>query len=428
MNDEFIIKNIGELVTNCGAFEQGKTAGLAGKDAENLLHIKKNAWIACQRGKIVGLGSSDVEAQYSTWQGVDARGGLVMPGFVDSHTHPVFAGSRASEFVQRLQGKSYQDIAREGGGIRYTVEQTRKASDDELLELTLRRLNLMLGFGITTIEAKTGYGLSIAEEIRHLKILKKAKETFAGSLYITCLPLHASSPEIPDNRMYIDEVVKKLIPLAAKEKLADAFDVFIEAGYFSAEECDNYARAVIDAGLDLRIHADEFSAAGAAEFAGKWRAKSADHLQFASEKGLKEMAKHDCTATILPGTSLFTKIGFTDAKKISALGCEIAVASDLNPGSCQIMNLSQIAGMAAVHSGLDPALCLLGVTYTAAKSLGYQATKGSLCVGSDADITAYTSLLSWQDWLYDFGQTQPSEVYARGKKIDLSSHNQKDNM
>jgi len=408
-----VIENIGELITLSPLV--GKAPGPV---SEADLGRVRRAWLALENGKVKAFGEAGKGggAPGPITARIDARGGLLMPGLVDSHAHLVFAGSRAGEMAMRLGGATYQEIAANGGGIRSTVTATRGARDDELQLLASARCGRMLTLGVTTLEAKSGYGLSPAEELRHLRILKKVQGGTPQTIRTTCLALHAASPETPGLAAYARQCAEELLPIVAREGLAQWVDAFIEQGYFSVADCEPYVARAQELGLGVRIHADEFSDSGAAAAAARWGAASADHLQFASEEGLKAMAAKGVTATVLPGTSLYTKIPFANARRMADLGCAVAIATDFNPGSCQLDNLAELAGIAAVQGGLRPWEAIAGVTYVPARSLGLGTQKGALAPGFDADFVLYHGLPSADHWLADFGRTLPHTVWIRGTR------------
>lgn len=407
-----LLSGIGELVTMAPLAAAGRFCRVTEAD----LGRHRQAWLAVRDGKVEAYGTGLAPFPYTGYEPIDARGALVLPGLVDAHTHPIFAGSRANEFAMRANGATYQDIAAAGGGIRSTMQATRAASDADLLRLLEQRLARALSLGITTLEAKSGYGLSVPEELRMLRILAKARAATPMTLSITCLALHGASPEHATLDAYAVACAKELVPVVARERLADSVDAFIEAGYFSVAACEPYVQAAKAAGLAVRIHADEFSDAGAAAAAARWGAQSADHLQFASAQGVEAMAAAGVTAVILPGTSLYTKIPFTQARRFADAGCPVAIATDFNPGSCQIDNLAMLATVAAVQSSVRPAEALAGVTLVAAHALGLSRSKGALAPGYDADLQII-DLPSAEAWLADFGRTAPRAVWLRGRHV-----------
>jgi imidazolonepropionase len=406
-----LITGIGQLVTLAPLAAERRATRV--KDAD--LGIISGAWLALRDGRIERYGSGNPPA-FSGYERRDVGGALVLPGLIDAHTHPIFAGSRANEFAMRANGATYQQIAAAGGGIRASMTATRGATDEELLELLLARLGRLARAGVTTVECKSGYGLSVSEELRLLRVLTKARARTAQTLSVTCLALHAASPEHASLKDYAKACAEELLPVVAKEKLADSVDAFVEAGYFSVDDTRPYAEAAKRLGLAVRLHADEFSDAGAAEAAAAWGAQSADHLQFASDRGVEAMAAKGVTAVILPGTSLYTKIPFTAARRFADAGCPVAIATDFNPGSCQIDDLAMLATVAAVQSGVRPAEAIAGVTFVAAHALGLAQRKGALAPGYDADLQV-VGLRSSDEWLADFGRTKPLAVYVSGNEL-----------
>lgn len=410
-----LLRNIGELVTLAPLAGAQRTTSIQTSD----LGLLKKAWLLIDEdGHVAKIGSGDdPTALPAGTRTVDLGGALVLPGFVDSHTHLIWAGSRAGEMERRLSGESYQQIAASGGGIASTVHATRAARDDVLLQLSLGRARRLLSLGTTTLEAKSGYGLSLTEELRLLRILKKVAAATPQTLSPTCLALHAASPEHTSLRAWVDECTHSLLPIVAQENLADAVDAFIEGGYFSVEDVQPYIAQAQALGLRIRLHADEFSDASAAGAAAAWGAASADHLQCAGPMAPKAMAQAGVTATILPGTSLYTKLPFACGRRFADAGVPVAVASDFNPGSCMIDSLPMLATVACIHSGLTPAEAIAGITFVPAKSLGYGDHKGALAQGFDADFVVYPTLLNTGEWIADFGRTIPSEVWIKGQKV-----------
>jgi imidazolonepropionase len=407
-----LIENIGQLITLAPLVE-----GQRLQTAETSeLGIEANAWLAIEDGQVAGFGTGQSPAPYQSLKKVDAAGGLIMPGFVDAHCHLLFGGTRAAEFSQRLAGATYQEISAKGGGILSTVHATRKSSDEELLDLAINRAAQAAAYGITTLEVKTGYGLTVEEELRHLRIYQTLKTHTKQRLYTTCLALHAKPPEYPTAKAWADICAKELIPIVADQKLADSVDAFVEKGYFEPNDVETYLAAAKQHGLDIRLHADEFADSGAAMLAAQWKAKSADHLQYANKPSMQALAQNSVIAILLPGTSLATKIAYADAKEFFKAGCTVAMATDFNPGSCPIQNISLIATLGAVHCGFNTAQALTAITRVPAHSLGLDKSKGALVQGFDADFTIWPKL-TLDEWIFSFGQRRPESVYIQGAKI-----------
>lgn len=390
-----LIHNIGELVTLAPLYEKGVFGPISEKDLGSIDH----AWLVIEDGKVLAFGPHAEGPPPRADSSHDAQGGLVMPALIDSHSHLLFAGSRANEFYQRLAGATYQEIAKAGGGISASVRACHNSSERILSDLLQARLERMSQLGIGHIEVKTGYGLTVAEELRHLQVLQKFKKR----VHPTCLALHAFPIDGTSPEKYIAQVCKELLPEVAKQSLAKWVDAFIEDGYYSVKQCEEYVSKAKNLGLGIRLHADEFSDAGAAFAAARWGARSADHLQMASDAAIEAMAKAGVIATLLPGTSLYTKIPFRSAAPFRQVGCPVAIATDANPGSCNIMNLPMLASLAALHCGLTGPETIAAVTLVPARSLELT-QKGALAVGCDADYFIHP-LGSKEAWLADFGAT-----------------------
>lgn len=412
MASKTVIINIGELLTNEPLAKENCTT----PHKINQLGIKQDAWLSFENGKISQTGTMSHCPDFTDHKKIDAQGSFVMPGLVDSHTHPIFAGTRYHEFCQRIDGATYQEIASQGGGIQSTVKATREASLDDLVALGATRLQELFSHGITTVEVKSGYGLSVADELKMLQAIEKLKSTHHQTIKSTCLALHALPPEYKNHKDYIDTINNELLPQVKEQSLAEYVDVFIEDGYFSVADTESYIQKAKDLGFKIRIHADEFSNAGAAAAAARWQATSADHLQMASSDYLASMAQNNVVATILPGTSLYTNIPFTNAKVMVEQGCSVAIASDYNPGSCMLTNLPMLTTLSGLHCGLNMSQCFAGVTYIAAHSLGLAKTKGALSAGYDADFIIHPAK-SAAEWLAQMGAHKPSKVFIKGKEV-----------
>ncbi len=409
---ELLIHSIGQLVS-CEPL--ARTQRFTAVQRDDLGRIDA-AWLALKDGKVKEFGGGAVPSHYRSWPQHDAKGSLVTPGLVDCHTHPIFGGDRTHEFAARLDGATYQEIAARGGGIKSTIAATRAASDADLEQSTAARLANFLSWGVTTVEVKSGYGQSLREELRLLRILNRLKEKGPQTLSVTCLALHDVPRDAPSSSAFIREMKDELLPVVAQEGLASWVDAFVENGYFSVEETRPLIEHARSLGLQIRLHADEFAESGAAEAAAAWGAVSADHLQKASDDGIRAMAAAGTVAVLLPGTSLYTRIPYTKAERFRASGCALAVASDFNPGSCFLPSLPMAAGLGALYGGLSLAEAFVAVSWNAARALRLERRKGALAVDYDADVLIH-SCQTLEQWIADLGQTRPREVLIDGRLV-----------
>lgn len=369
-------------------------------------------------GRIEWIGpANQVPSVAADTQVIDATGKTVLPGLVDSHTHLVFAGHRADEFEMRLQGASYQEIAAKGGGINSTVRHVRGASKDELKELARRRLDRMLAMGVTTVEAKSGYGLSFADEIKSLEVIEELRREHPCELAPTFLGAHEVPPEYRSDRDdYIKLVIERMIPEVAARRLAEFCDVFCEKGVFSVAESERILHAAAERGLRLKIHADEFTPLGGAELAARLGATSADHLLNVTDAGIDAMLAAGTIATLLPGTAFFLGVPYAPARRLIDRGLPVALATDCNPGSCMTENLPLIGVMACTQMKMLPAEVITALTLNAAAALGRSDRIGSIEVGKQADLVIL-DVPSYQHLPYHFGVNHVWKVIKSGRVV-----------
>jgi imidazolonepropionase len=343
---------------------------------------------------------------------------VVTPGFIDSHTHLLFAGTREEEFELRIRGATYQEIAARGGGIKSTVEKTRRASKEELIAAGKKNLDRMLSLGTTTAEAKTGYGLSTKEEIKMLEALQALSRAHPLEIVPTFLGAHEIPPEYAGKKEeYVRLVIEEMIPAVAEKKLAVFCDVFCEKGVFSLEESRRILEAAKRYGMLPKLHADELTPLGGAELAAEVGAVSADHLLFISEKGMEAMAEKGVIATLLPGTAFFLFMGrYAPARRMIAKGVTVALATDFNPGSCMTESLPLITTLACTQMRMTPAEALLGVTLNAAKALRREKEIGSLEPGKQADFVIL-DVPDYRHLSYHFGVNHVEKVIKKGRLI-----------
>ena len=371
---DILIKNASELITL-----KGPNKPRTKKQMSNL-SIIKNGSIAVNNEKIVETGRN---LNYNAEKTIDASGKIVMPGFVDPHTHLVFAGSREFELDMKLKGLSYMEILKKGGGIFYTVNETRKATKDSLLKQSKNRLDTMLSYGTTTCEAKSGYGLDVDTELKILKIQKKLNETHKMDIVSTFLGAHAIPKELSSNA-YVDIVIDEMLPQT--NDLARFCDVFCEKGVFTVEQSKKILKAAKTHNLIPKIHADEIVDTGGAGLAAEVGAISADHLLMSSEEGLEQMAKKGVIGVLLPGTPFsLMQNNYASARKMIDLGIPVALATDLNP-NCWTENMQFMIQLACLNMKMTPAEAITASTFNAACAIELNNKIGSLEKGKQADI------------------------------------------
>jgi len=378
-----------------------------------------NAVVRCDGAELTFIGDAgDHDRRFPPPERtLDADGGCVIPGFVDPHTHPVWAGSRAEEFNRRLRGESYMDIARSGGGINATVRATRAASFETLLDGTLGRLDTFLVHGTTTIEAKSGYGLDLATEIRLLEVIASAQRNHPVDLHPTCLAAHEVPPEHRDNPDgWVTELVDEIHPSIARRGLAEAVDVFCEEGVFDLGQTRRLLADAEALGWRIHLHADELTPLGGAELAVEFNALSADHLMHVTDAGIAALAGSETVAVLLPGTSFFLRSDYAPARRMVEAGCAVAVATDCNPGSSPTESMPTILALATLGMGLTIEEALTGATLNAAAAIGCAAEIGSLEKGKRADITVLNGS-SYHDLVYHYGVNPIRHVVKSGEVV-----------
>ncbi len=405
------IKNATELLTLSPSFKD-----------ETGLGIIRDGAIAIRDGKILGVGKSDLLLKEISLtpegQEIDARGKVVMPGLIDSHTHLVFAGSRENEFEMRIRGVSYLEIAERGGGILSTVEATRKASFEELLSLGKKRLNRMLSKGVTTIEAKSGYGLSMEDEIKILKVMRELRKTHPIEIVPTFLGAHTIPWEFKNNRsLYVEMVIKEMIPRIAQEGLAEFCDVFCEEKAFTLEESKEILETGKRYGLKPKIHVDQLTPGKGAELAAEVGAISAEHLEYVSPTGIEKMAEKGVIAILLPGASFFLSMAkLPPAREMIQRGVRVSLATDLNPGSSMTESLPLVMTMGCVLLKMTPAEVIKATTIHAARSTAREGEIGSLEVGKKADVIIL-DIPNYKYLPYHFGVDHVEIVIKEGKIV-----------
>jgi imidazolonepropionase len=378
-----LIRDLDQLAT-----PSGQGSPLRGRQL-GAVEVIRGAYILCSGGRIEAVGEmSRLAAPDGEVEEIDGRGLCAIPGLVDCHTHACFAGDRVEEFSLRAAGASYEEIHAAGGGILATVRATRAAGEETLGEAVRRHREWMLHAGTTTFEAKSGYGLDRDIELASLRAIREAGgvPTFLGA--------HAVPPEFPDGDDYLDFVISEVLPHAAAT--ADAADVFVERGAFDVGQARRYLTEAKRLGLSLRLHADQFTEAGGVELAIELGARSVDHLEATSERGVRVLATSEVTAVVLPVSALFLGRAMPPARELLDAGAAVALATDFNPGSAFCESVPLVCSLACTQLGLSPAEALAAATVNAAHVLSRADRKGRLAPGYDADVV----LLGASDWRY----------------------------
>ncbi len=413
-----LLTNISQLVT-VATPQSGRNTGAQ----MNQLSVISNAAMLVEE-RIIWIGTqaqADKLFRNHAIERYDCRERAVIPGFVDSHTHMVFAGNRAGEFSQRIQGATYQQIAEQGGGIMATVRATRDASYDELVATARALVLSAMRHGTTTLEIKSGYGLSAEAELKILRVIAELARTVPVRIVPTFLGAHAVPPEYTNRRQdYIEMLCTELIPEVARSGLARFCDVFADVGYFSAAEAERILMAGLDWGLQPKIHADEFADVGAARVAITVGAASADHLLHVNPATIPELARWRTVATLLPGTAYTLRLAMPPARALIDAGATVALATDCNPGSCLTENMQTILSLAVQLAGMTVEEAITAATAHGAAALLMEQEVGSLQVGKYADFLILDSP-SYLDVVYHFGTNRVAEVWISGRRVANNS-------
>lgn len=379
---DLLVRNIGRLLT-LGGYRRPRRGGEL-RD----LGVQSGAAVLIEGGVVSAVGPEpEIRREGRSVDVVDAEGRLALPGFVDAHTHVAFVGSREGELAEKLAGKTYGEIVREGGGILRTVRETREATQGEITRETAPRLLRMVVHGTTTTEAKSGYGLALEHELKLLASLDELRNRVPMTLVPTFMGAHAVPPEYATDREgYVDALVKTMVPEVASQGVARYCDAFVDEGFFSADQGRRILTAGQEAGLSAKVHADEFTASGGAELAAAAQAVSADHLLHASDDGLRAMARSGTVAVLLPGTSFGSMdLPYADARRVIDAGVAVALGTDLSPNAW-IESMSFILSLASYRLRMHPEEAIAAATWNAAWAVGMAGEVGSLEAGKRGDL------------------------------------------
>lgn len=374
--------------------------------------------IVVEDGKILEIIPNKNASRRKYDEMIDCSKVIIMPGLIDCHTHTAFAGSRAVEFRKRLSGVSYEEIADAGGGINTTVQAVRNSSFEELIEIISPRIKYYISTGITSLEIKSGYGLSFYDEIKLLQVIKHLNKIFPIDIYSTFLGAHTYPPEYKnDHKKYIDIILNEMLPFIGEKKMANYCDAFCESTAFSAKDVDLIFTRAKEYGLKLKLHTEQFNRIGGVETALKHNALSIDHLEVLHENQIESIAKSESTAVLLPGVSFFLDYDYAPARKLIDSNAIVALATDFNPGSSNIINLNLIMSLAALKMGMTIEETISAVTINAAKALDIQNEVGSIEPGKKADF-ACIDAEDYSEIVYQVGKNLVIQTYKEGNLIN----------
>ncbi|HIA06834.1 MAG TPA: imidazolonepropionase [Flavobacteriales bacterium] len=411
---KILIKNIKELVQ----VDDGTRIKVAGKDMAQLPTLK-DAWLSVEDGKISDYGSMSDWNGVEDWTGlevIDATDKLVLPSWCDSHTHLIFAGSREAEFVDRIKGLSYEEIAARGGGILNSAKKLQDTSEEELIEQTQVRLDEIASMGTGAVEIKSGYGLSTDAELKILRVAKKLKESSDLTIKSTFLGAHAIPAEYKDNRDgYLDLIVEEMLPIIKEEGLAEYIDVFCETNYFTVAEMERVMEAGTAHGLKPKVHVNQFTSIGGIEAAVRHKALSVDHLEIMEDKDIEAIVGSETMPTMLPSCSFFLSIPFGPARSLIERGLPVALATDYNPGSTPSGNIPFVLSLACIKMRMTPEEAINAVTLNSAYAMDLSETHGSIAKGKVANLFITKEVPSYAYIPYSFGSNLVDTVILKGE-------------
>lgn len=409
-----VIKNISELVQ----VEHQIRKWVSGSEMSKIDTIK-DGFIEIQDGIITAFGSMDQWTGIDDWNNteiIDANGGMVFPSYCDSHTHLVFAGNRENEWEQRIKGASYEDIAKNGGGILNSAKKLQETSEDELLEKALQRAKEVMKMGTGAIEIKSGYGLTTEAELKMLRVIKRLKKLSPLTIKATFLGAHAIPQEYKTNKSaYLDLIINEMLPQIAQEQLAEYIDIFCEEGYFSVEDTERLLEAAQSYGLIPKTHVNQFTILGGVKASVKYKALSVDHLEIMNNEDIEALKGSECMPTLLPSCSFFLGIPYGPAKKLMENDLPVALATDYNPGSSPSGNMNFVASLGCIRMGMTPEEVINATTINTAYAMGLSQELGSIAVGKKANLFITKPITSYAFIPYSFGHQYIDKIIINGK-------------
>ena len=409
-----VIKNISELIQ----VEEIARNWVAGSEMAQLQTIQ-DAFVEIEDDIITDFGSMDEWTGIHNWNNteiIDADGGMVFPSYCDSHTHLVFASSREREFVDRIKGLSYEEIARIGGGILNSARKLQNTSEEELLSDTLQRTNEIMLMGTGAVEIKSGYGLTLDAELKMLRVIKKLKEISPLTIKATFLGAHALPQEYKGNKdAYMDLVINEMLPLVTEEGLAEYIDIFCEEGYFDVADTERLLAAASQYNLTPKTHVNQFNIIGGVQASVKHGALSVDHLEVMNDMDIEALQGSDCMPTLLPSCSFFLGIPYGPARKIMQAGLPLALAPDFNPGSAPSGNMNFITSLGCIQLKMTPEEVINATTINTAYAMGVSDELGSIAIGKKANLFITKRIPSYAYLPYAFGHNQIKTIILNGK-------------
>lgn len=409
-----VIKNISQLVQ----VEHQIRKWVSGSEMSKIDTIK-DGFIEIQDGIITAFGSMDQWTGIDDWNNteiIDASGGMVFPSYCDSHTHLVFAGNRENEWEQRIKGASYEDIAKNGGGILSSAKKLQETSEDELLEKALQRAKEVMKMGTGAIEIKSGYGLTTEAELKMLRVIKRLKKLSPLTIKATFLGAHAIPQEYKTNKSaYLDLIINEMLPQIAQEQLAEYIDIFCEEGYFSVEDTERLLETAQSYGLLPKTHVNQFTILGGVKASVKYKALSVDHLEIMNNEDIEALKGSECMPTLLPSCSFFLGIPYGPAKKLMENDLPVALATDYNPGSSPSGNMNFVASLGCIRMGMTPEEVINATTINTAYAMGMSQELGSIAVGKKANLFITKPITSYAFIPYSFGHQYIDKIIINGK-------------
>ncbi len=409
-----VIKNISKLVQ----VEHQIRKWVSGSEMSKIDTIK-DGFIEIQDGIITAFGSMDQWTGIDNWNNteiIDANGGMVFPSYCDSHTHLVFAGNRENEWEQRIKGASYEDIAKNGGGILNSAKKLQETSEDELLEKALQRAKEVMKMGTGAIEIKSGYGLTTEAELKMLRVIKRLKKLSPLTIKATFLGAHAIPQEYKTNKSaYLDLIINEMLPQIAQEQLAEYIDIFCEEGYFSLEDTERLLEAAQSYDLIPKTHVNQFTILGGVKASVKYKALSVDHLEIMNNEDIEALKGSECMPTLLPSCSFFLGIPYGPAKKLMENDLPVALATDYNPGSSPSGNMNFVASLGCIRMGMTPEEVINATTINTAYAMGLSQELGSIAVGKKANLFITKPITSYTFIPYSFGHQYIDKIIINGK-------------